>query len=36
MTRSKWVTPKLISKPVSQTASGIGINLDGLNGEIQS
>jgi len=34
--KQTWVTPKLASKPVSQTLSGVGSNQDGRGGEFQS
>lgn len=32
----QWVTPTLVRKPVSETAFGIGSNLDARGGETQS
>ena len=33
MVRSTWSKPVLVRKPVSETAQGIGSNLDGIGGE---
>jgi len=34
--KQTWVTPKLVSKPVSQTLGGVGTPTDGQTGEFQS
>ena len=34
--RSRWVKPTLVRKPVHETLSGLGSNLDGHNGELHS
>jgi hypothetical protein len=34
--KQTWVTPKLASKPVSQTLRGTGTPYDGRTGEFQS
>jgi hypothetical protein len=33
MQRTKWVSPTLVRKPVSETAQGMGSNVDGIGGE---
>jgi hypothetical protein len=33
MHRTKWVTPTLVRKPVSETLQGAGSNADGIGGE---
>ena len=34
--RAQWVKPTLVRKPVDETLSGIGANLDGKGGELPS
>jgi hypothetical protein len=33
MERTPWVSPRLVRKPVSETAGGLGGSLDALGGE---
>ena len=33
MQRTRWVAPKLVRKPVSDTFAGAGISVDGIGGE---
>ena len=33
MERTKWVTPRLVKKAISDTAAGFGGNADGIGGE---
>jgi hypothetical protein len=34
MRKAPWVTPVLVRKPVSETAQGLGKDVDGLQGEL--
>jgi hypothetical protein len=34
--RGAWATPRLVTKPVSQTLGGTGADDDGRTGEFQS
>ena len=34
--KARWVTPTLVTKPVSQTLSGMGSNHDARGGEFHS
>ena len=34
MERTKWTTPVLVRKPVSETAGGMGSNQDSIGGEM--
>ncbi len=33
MTRTTWITPTLVRKPVSETLQGLGNDRDGIGGE---
>jgi len=34
MRKAPWATPVLVRKPVSETAAGLGKDVDGVQGEV--